>query len=72
MAAPPIIVICTKKALSYEAKGRSKYQLALAEAAPHVVSTPLASSHLYAKVYYFHRGKRGIDAATLASQWSTP
>jgi hypothetical protein len=62
----PVIIIVPRKALSQNARGNPKYRAALAAAAQSVSSVPLAGGRLYSKVYYFHRGKRGIDADNLS------
>lgn len=58
----PTIIITPRKALSQNARGKSKYQDALAEDARKVVVSPLTSTRLYSKVFYFYRGKADGDA----------
>jgi hypothetical protein len=66
MALSPAIIITAKKALSSNARGRTKYQAALAEEAQDISSVPMLGQRLYSKVYYFHHGKSGIDADNLS------
>ncbi len=61
-----IIIIAPIKPLAYKARGKAKYQAALANEARNVALAPLLATRLYSKAYYWHRGKATIDADNLS------
>ena len=65
-ARSPAVIVVPRRAISYNARGKVRFQSGLAADALAVVAAPFTSSPLYAKVVYFHRGRSTLDADNLS------